>query len=82
MNERAKALLRSPKSVTPATSLTTVRGINAAIMRNLSSGNYGVYCSALGHGHRVFKARTKKGELQVQISTGEWIKPGRVWSEG
>lgn len=81
MNERAKAIVNAPGSPVPQTELTTAQAIRQALNSNINGGNYGVYCCFLGEIHRVYQVRTRKGELQVKVSTG-WVKSDRVYVEG
>jgi len=82
-NERAKALIAFPGSTAPCTALSTVRDIRKAIQRNLSGGNYGVYCSYESVKYRICDARTRWGQMEVKLLTsGTWVIPDGVFVEG
>jgi hypothetical protein len=82
MNERIRALLNAPGSVAPQTTLTTTREINAAIERNVNGKNYGVYCIYENVKHRVYRARTRSGRMEVRLQNNVWITPDHVYVEG
>jgi len=82
MNERIRALLNAPGSVAPQTMLSSTREINAAIQRNLGGHNYGVYCIYENVKHRVYRARSRSGRLEVRLQNNVWITPDQVYVEG
>lgn len=61
--------------------LATVRTIHAAVWDNVNGENNGVYCRlADGSVHRVNRARTVRGVLQVHsLDTGHWVIPVAVY---
>ena len=62
--------------------LTTVREINAAVWANVNCRNNGVFCQTSDNvTHRINRARTVKGVLQVHsVSYGGWVIPVVVYS--
>lgn len=52
-----------------------VREINRAIYAQAMNGRNTVTCSVSG---RIFGARTRKGQLQVKLGSGQWVNVSAV----
>jgi hypothetical protein len=63
--------------------LSTVRSINEAAQKAAMGRGGSVFCTdQSGIKHRIVRARTVQGQLQVhRLSDGRWIVPRRVWPE-
>jgi hypothetical protein len=68
-------------NVAPQTDLMSATEVRKALQRNLMGHNYGVYCEVSGDKYRVYAVRSRKGVLQVRVSSG-WKQPERIFKEG
>ncbi|GCE17949.1 hypothetical protein [Dictyobacter kobayashii] len=61
--------------------LTDVRSINTAVWDNVSGRNNGVFCRLPdGSTHRINRARTVHGQLQVHsLHADRWVVPALVY---